>query len=105
MSRSDGIIPRGDQPGSGRFRRLFGFAEPSRRGLRSFLMVRDSLTGPSDEAIGAHEQSAQTQPIPGVTCDIGDPTAPAACERLKRGASVKVQQQAFPLPEEFAELR
>ena len=68
-------------------------------------MMRGGLTGPSDEAIGAHEHGAQTQPILRVACDICDPTPPSACKRLKRRGSVKVQQQAFPVPEELAELR
>ena len=84
---------------------FFGRAKPLRGGLSSFLMVRGGVAGPSDEAIGAHEHGAQTQPILRVACDIRDPMPPAACKRLKRRGSVKVQQQAFPGPEELAELR
>ena len=78
--------------GSGRLTHVFGPAEPSRRGLRSFLWVRGGLNGPGHKAIGAHEHSAQAQPILGVTCDIRDSTTPAACKRLKRCTSVKVQE-------------
>lgn len=84
---------------------FFGRAKPSRGGVSSFLMVRGGVAGPSDEAIGTHEHGAQTQPILRVACDIRDPIPPASCKRCERRGSVKVQQQAFPVPEEFAELR
>ena len=84
---------------------LFGFAEPSRRDLSSFLMISGSLAGPGDDPIGAHEDCARAQPILGDPCHIGDSTAPAARKRLKRRTSVKVQKQASPRPEVLAESR
>jgi hypothetical protein len=51
----------------------FRFAKPSGCRLRGFLMVLVIVTGPRDEAIGAHEQCAQTQPIFCITCDISNP--------------------------------
>jgi hypothetical protein len=82
---------------------FFGRAKPSRGGVSSFLMVSGGVAGPSDEAIGTHEHGAQTQPILRVACDIRDPIPPASCKRCERRGSVKVQQQAFPVPEEFAD--
>jgi hypothetical protein len=69
--------------------------------LTGFLLVRRGLADPSDEAVGAYQQRAQAQPILGVAGDIDDPISPAAC---KLCGSVEVQQQAFPVSEEFAEL-
>src|SRR6202030_2113117 len=68
-------------------------------------MIWSSLTGPGDEAIGAHEHSAQPQPILGVTCDVGDPVTPAACKRLKLLAGVEIQKQACAVSEVLAESR
>jgi hypothetical protein len=68
-------------------------------------MVRGCLGDPGDDAIRARKQGAQTQPILGVTGDIADPIAPAAGKGLKRCASVKVEQQASPGPEEIAQSR
>src|SRR2546421_1952612 len=79
--------------------RLCGFAEPSRRSLSKLLIFGDVVTGPCDEAIGAHQHGAHAQPILDVTRDIIDPTTPAACKRLKRCAGVEVQQYPFRRPE------
>jgi hypothetical protein len=39
--------------------RFTRFAEPSRRGPRGFLKIWRRLSRPGDEAVGAHEHSAQ----------------------------------------------
>src|SRR3569833_839865 len=65
-------------------------------------MIGGSFSGPGDDAVRSYKPSAQTQPLPCVACDIGDPVAPAAGKGLKRWARVEVLQQAFSLPEEFA---
>jgi hypothetical protein len=50
--------------------RTTGIAKPTRRGLNSFLIVRGGLTGPSDDAVRAHEHGQDATRIESLVLDV-----------------------------------
>jgi L-alanine-DL-glutamate epimerase-like enolase superfamily enzyme len=50
--------------------RTTGIAKPTRRGLNSFLIVRGGLTGPSDDAVRAHEHGQDATRIESPVLDV-----------------------------------
>lgn len=73
--------------------------------MSGVLRVRGDLTDPRNETIRAYQHGTQAQRILNVSRDISDPPNPAACKRLQRCTSIKVQEQAATRPQEIADPR
>ena len=61
------------------------------------------IGGPGDDAVGADEQGAQAQAVPGLARHVPHPVRPALGEPAKRRLGVEVQQQAAAFAEQGAE--